>query len=334
MSKKNDLLNRQFGKLKVIAYHRNNIWICRCGCGLSADIKVRRVDLLNGVIDNCGCDDGESLEKLKFGKLEVKRLYSVVNRIKRWVCDCDCGTRGIIVPENILINGQKLTCGQCKYENLQGRVFGKLKVVKAINKNRWLCSCNCGSNKEVIVYTWALKSGDINNCGCGERLNIDINNYNPYKVMGDMAIIYAANTGTKFYIDYADYEKIELYRWVEAQGGHLWTRLENGQMINMASAILGIENCKETIVLYKDNNRKNIRKENLEVVERDKYSGRNKLRSNNKTGCTGVSLYGRYNYRAQIMVNGKNIVLGVRSNYEDAVKLRKEAERKYLNGSK
>lgn len=326
-----NLLNQQFGKLKVIGYGRNNKYICKCSCGLSKEFFVRKADLINGIITHCGCEDGKNIEGKKFGKLTVVRLYSVTNRIKRWLCDCDCGNTNIIVSENVLVNGLKWSCGNCRYDDLSGQVFGKLTVIKSVTKNAWLCKCSCGSDKEIIVYAWALKSGDINNCGCGERLSIDDNNYNPYKVLDDgTTVIYAANTGTKFYIDSEDYNRIKQYKWVEAKGGYIGTRLKGGKFLSIHNVILNIKDNHKNVVIYVDGDKKNIRKNNLKIVDRQQYIKERRIRSNNKTGYTGVSLYGKNKYRAQIMVNGQNIVLGVRSNYSDAVKLRKEAEKKYF----
>jgi hypothetical protein len=75
-----------------------------------------------------------------------------------------------------------------------------------------------------------------------------------------------------------------------------------------------------------DNRRSNLRictmQENL----------RNQKRPNNKTGYTGVAVYGNGRYTAQIKIDYKKIHLGCFDTIEDAYLARKEAEKKYWGG--
>lgn len=58
------------------------------------------------------------------------------------------------------------------YEDLVGRVFGRLTVVrhshsKAVKRGTrtyWVCACSCGAER--IVRSDGLKSGDYVSCGC------------------------------------------------------------------------------------------------------------------------------------------------------------------------
>ena len=54
-----------------------------------------------------------------------------------------------------------------------------------------------------------------------------------------------------------------------------------------------------------------------------------RLKSTNKTGCCGVDLFRGKFWRARIGVNGKTINLGEYLEFHDAVKARKDAEKKY-----
>jgi len=56
-----------------------------------------------------------------------------------------------------------------RYIDLQGKNFGRLKVIKLKGKNKyramlWECKCNCG--KKVIVQSGHLRSGSTKSCGC------------------------------------------------------------------------------------------------------------------------------------------------------------------------
>ena len=72
------------------------------------------------------------------------------------------------------------------------------------------------------------------------------------------------------------------------------------------------------------------RLENLRLVTRQE-NRRNQSRSvKNTSGVIGVSRYeARNQWQSQIKVNGKNIHLGFYNDFEEAVKVRKEAENKY-----
>ena len=68
------------------------------------------------------------------------------------------------------------------------------------------------------------------------------------------------------------------------------------------------------------------RKENLRIVTIQENL-RNQKRPNNKTGHTGVAIYQKGKFTAQIKVNYKKIHLGVFNTIEDAYKARLKAEK-------
>lgn len=73
------------------------------------------------------------------------------------------------------------------------------------------------------------------------------------------------------------------------------------------------------------------RKCNLRICNNADNIRNGKIRTNNKSGHTGVSLNKtKTKWEANIKVNYKSIYLGVYSNIEDAIKARKEAEKKYF----
>lgn len=66
--------------------------------------------------------------------------------------------------------------------NLTGQKFGKLKVLKYVNRNKygdsiWLCLCDCGQQK--TISNSDLKTGNTKSCGCfrvkhGHSINNDL----------------------------------------------------------------------------------------------------------------------------------------------------------------
>jgi hypothetical protein len=56
-----------------------------------------------------------------------------------------------------------------KYIDMTGNVYGKLTVLNQVENTKsahlkWLCSCECGNNKEILGYD--LRYGKTKSCGC------------------------------------------------------------------------------------------------------------------------------------------------------------------------
>ena len=58
---------------------------------------------------------------------------------------------------------------QIKYGDLTGKVFGRLTVVKKVDK-LWQCKCECGGSK--LTRTGELVKGDCLSCGCAKKVRI------------------------------------------------------------------------------------------------------------------------------------------------------------------
>lgn len=312
-----------YGNIEVIKCN-NGKCTCKCVCGNI--IQAREVDIKNGLVHSCGCKSTDNMIGKHFGKLVVDKLDRVKGGARRWLCRCVCGSQTIIsIEEKELLRGNKLTCGKCKDSNLNGRQFSNLKVIGYSGKNNWWCKCNCGNKEYISIPDWALTQGYIKSCGCaGEKIK-RYNNNNLYEWVGSGDIVlYASNTGTKYIIDEIMFEKVKDFRWREHQNKLI--AYKNMRYYDINSIILGKE-LKDKRVIFIDGDNKNLRKSNMSnTIKKNSISNR----VDNKTGHRGVSLYGKNKYRAQIYVNGKNIVLGVRTKFEDAVELREQAEKKYL----
>lgn len=106
----------------------------------------------------------KDLTNKKFGRLKI-----VVYNKEACECICDCGNTKFIKTRH-LISGGTISCG-CKrkeYEDLVGKKFNKLYVVKHVGKKNgkhcWECVCDCGKIKEVKGVD--LKSDNTKSCGC------------------------------------------------------------------------------------------------------------------------------------------------------------------------
>jgi len=98
----------------------------------------------------------------------------------KWKCLCDCGTEHVTTYGR-LTSGQTQSCGckrrdkmhayrsQFKPLDLTGQRFERLTVLRvdAHEKRkhvRWLCVCDCGSEKTIASHN--LTGGSVKSCGC------------------------------------------------------------------------------------------------------------------------------------------------------------------------
>ena len=184
-----DLVGQRFGKLIVVAQDKSfegngSQWICDCDCGTKG-VLVRREMLIRGKTKSCGCYKKEYLQSVfkdltgqRFGKLTVIERFDKKGKTY-WLCDCDCGTKGVIASSSDLKKGDKASCGCVRKafieeHDLTGRKFGRL-TVKGKSKRRsangdiyYICDCDCG-NKNIEVVRSSLVAQDSHrqvSCGC------------------------------------------------------------------------------------------------------------------------------------------------------------------------
>jgi hypothetical protein len=100
----------------------------------------------------------------RYGKLVV--IDSSENEGKRtqWLCQCDCGNKKIVITDNLKY-GKTTSCG-CNLlkEDLSGRNFGRLTVIKYAGNEKWSCLCVCG--KTTTVRRQNLFRKYSSSCGC------------------------------------------------------------------------------------------------------------------------------------------------------------------------
>ena len=116
----------------------------------------------------------EDLTGKKYNMLTVvERAENSKSGRARWRCLCDCGNYTVVTSSN-LKNGSVKSCGcKTRLDDLTGKQFGKLKVIKR-GENKydgrgkpivmWECICDCGN--KIFVSSESLKSGNTRSCGC------------------------------------------------------------------------------------------------------------------------------------------------------------------------
>lgn len=232
-----------------------------------------------------------------------------------------------------------------KFEDLTGRKFGRLTVIKRgedivySNGNRvtrWLCQCDCGSNPK-LIRAGHLKNCSTRSCGClaKETASMLTKKENPIKEFGDYCIGYTER-GQEFYFDKEDCELVKKHCWYIDSGGYVTTNItsDNGKKTVLRMHVLIMQpKSPEFKVdhIHGKQTRNDNRKSNLRIATNQENTINASLKSNNTSGVTGVNWDKRYNkWEARIKKDYKQIHLGYFNDFEDAVKARKDAEKKYF----
>lgn len=181
-----------------------------------------------------------------------------------------------------------------------------------------ICDCDCG-NKNVLICKKEL-SRHKKSCGCLSGRN----NGCTYRFEKDYVIGDDLNHN-EFIFDLKDYNLVKDINWHVEKNGYVrgW---KNGVMVRMHNIICGTK-----MVDHINHNKNDNRRCNLRITTYQNNSRNHLPKSTNKSGVTGVHYSKQSNcWVAQITVDGKNIHLGKSNNFEEAIKLRKDAENKYF----
>lgn len=154
-----DLTGKNFGRWTVLGrgedrintagYHKRT-WICRCSCDKHTVKEVREDILKKGESKSCGCLQREKAKEngfidltgQKFGRLTVKKLAepyinpTTGKKINQWLCDCDCGTKDVVVRGTFLRNKTTQSCGCLQKEkaSLTGKMTHKYNEYNLSNE--------------------------------------------------------------------------------------------------------------------------------------------------------------------------------------------------------
>lgn len=239
-----------------------------------------------------------------------------------------------------------------RFIDLTGQKFGRLTVIRqgknivSPTTNRsyvaWLCLCDCQlklpteRQKLKLITGESLRSGKIKSCGCLHQETARENGkkakkYNVYDVSGNYGIGWTINTNAEFYFDLEDYDKIKNYCWNESTSGYIETVYKN-KRLGMHRIIMGVVKFEDQVDhIHGTDSIKDNRKNNLRIVNNSQNQMNKQIQQNNTSGVTGVFFHRVTNkWAVQININGKQTYLGEYEDFDEAVKIRKEAEEKYF----
>lgn len=194
-----ELIGKKFGRWTVLGrdYSKQltNIYLrCVCECTPNIVHSVAYTALKLGLSTSCGCYSAELQRDLhikdlvgqRFGKVVVDSYAGIENNNAMWNCTCDCGNK-CVKSSVTLQNGFESSCGECPKEDLVGKKFGDLTVIRYSHKanahHYWVCKCNCGNDADVICTTSALTQGLATSCGHKQRPNLVGNKYGKLTVI-------------------------------------------------------------------------------------------------------------------------------------------------------
>lgn len=220
--------------------------------------------------------------------------------------------------------------------DLTGQYFGRLKVIERVEnyiekngnkRSQWLCECKCGNRVKVIEKS--LKNGNTKSCGCLQKeiTSKHFKKYNDYDLSGEYGIGYTSKEDI-FYFDLEDYDKIKDYCWYKSGEYFATNDSKNHKLILLHRLIVNAPDDK--VVDHKNHLEYDNRKQNLRVCEYSDNTHNMSNTSRNTSGIKGVCWYKSINsWHSRITIDGKTVSLGYYKSFDDAVKARKKAEKKY-----
>lgn len=161
-----------------------------------------------------------------------------------------------------------------------GETYGNLTIISFDYREKngqYYVQCRCKCGKEIIVRKTLLTTGKQTSCGCIRR-GVPVKK-NKISINGDIAMIYLAG-GQVALIDIEDVEKVS---------NHYWNIHERYVESYTAGPLHRfIMNCA-SMLDHKNGNTLDNRKYNLRECTYRQNSINRKIRTDNKTGYTGVS---------------------------------------------
>lgn len=213
----------------------------------------------------------------------------------------------------------------CETENLKGRQFGELTVLKMHNRSpnggaSWECQCSCG--KRCVAGGYQLLHRRKTNCGaCNYERYFFKPNYVECHLPG----------GEIFQIDYEDYEMVSQYRWVTNRAGYFVASLGSRDENHIFLHRMIMKPSDGEVVDHIDGDIRNCRRENLRICSNTENSRNANLSRNNQSGFKGVYWAAdRGKWRAEITVDRKHIHIGSFDSAVEAAQAYDSAAEKYF----
>jgi|SRR5699024_7669222 len=201
--------------------------------------------------------------------------------------------------------------------NLKGKQFGKLTVIKRVEndkhgKAKWLCKCECGN--QTTPSASDLRSGKSKTCGCS-RVTHGLSHHRTHVIFTQMKVR-CYNPSNISYPWYGGKGVEICEQWKDDfPAFHEWA-VNNGY--------------QDGLEIDRIDSNGNYSPDNCRWVDRVVQGQNQKIRSDNTSGVRGVKWNSsRSKWEVGISVNKKRLYLGLYEDFDEAVKVRREAEEKH-----
>lgn len=159
-SKKLDLTNQNFGKLKAIkpAPKRNDKytrWVCECECGKIVEVRTDYLTSLHTT--SCGCEKEKHFGRTvvlnqPYGKL-IPIKYDEIKQ--KYICQCECGNITSVLGYNLTTsNTQSCGCLKSKGELKINQLLTNMKV--NFKTQYYFDNCRFPSTNRVAYFDYAI----------------------------------------------------------------------------------------------------------------------------------------------------------------------------------
>jgi hypothetical protein len=209
---------------------------------------------------------------------------------------------------------------QLEQNELLNVKINKLTCLSKIIKNGrlyYLCACDCGNEK--VIRADCLLNNHTTSCG---------NCPNLYDLTNEYGIGYTSKN-EPFYFDLEDYDKIKDFKWHISKEGYVRTQV-NHERIYLHRLVMDAK--KDDYIDHINHNTVNNIKSNLRKCTQQENMRNRNVSKSSKSNVLGVYwAEERQKWLVQIQLSeNKKISLGRYKNFDEAVKVRKEAEIKYF----
>ena len=155
---------------------------------------------------------------------------------------------------------------------------------------------------------------------------------NNYDLSGEYGIGYTVDTNEPFYFDLEDYDLIKDCKWSRIGIGYVraWNP-KFKKLVYLHRLIMNLDSKEKYEIDHINHNPFDNRKSNLRICSKSQNNMNKGIREDSSTEITGVRWNkNRRKWESYIMVNQKNIYLGIYELKKEAVRARKKAEEKYF----
>jgi len=237
---------------------------------------------------------------------------------KLWNCSCSCGGSTTLITGNLTGKVSVKSCGCLNHKkvplnNIIGKKFGRLTVIKYHKRSHWKCVCDCGNNS--IVRGADLKSGNTKSCGCFRVDEMTTHGLSDHPLKGtwkDM-IGRCYNKNNKSFKHYGARGITVCFEWRNDFVAFFDWAIKKGW--------------KKGLTIDRIDNDGNYTPENCEFITKSENCRKTRLiHSTNTSGYRGVSLNkASGKYQSYYMLNQKHFHLGHFDTAKEAAMARDKA---------